>query len=107
MLRPISKWLFWLLSNQLGRIVLQPLVRLDALPEFPKPVTVVEQVSPIPLLVIQGAKDSFVDIEQAEMLYQQAKEPKELVIIEGMEHPPALPEEFYETVERWLRNVTQ
>jgi len=65
-------------------------------------------IAPInPLLVIQGAKDSFVDIEQAEMLYQQAKEPKELVIIEGMKHPPALPEEFYETVERWLRNVTQ
>lgn len=106
-IKSTAKWLFWLLSNQLGRTVLQPLVRLDNSPEFPKPVTVVEQVSPIPLLVIQGAKDSFVDIEQAEMLYQQAKEPKELVIIEGMEHPPVLPEEFYETVERWLRNVTR
>jgi len=102
-----AKWLFWLLSNRLGRMVLQPVVRLDNLPEFPKPVTVVGQVSPIPLLIVQGAQDPLVNVEQAKMLYQKAKEPKELKIIEGMRHPPGLPEEFYETVERWLGNVSQ
>jgi len=97
-----AKWLFWLVTNQFGRMALQPLVRLDNVPEFPKPVTVIGQVSPIPLLIIQGAEDYFVDIEQAKMLYEKAKEPKELVIIEGMKHPPQLTEEFYDTVEKWL-----
>jgi len=97
-----AKWLFWLASNRFGRMVLQPWVRLDNLPEFPKPVTVIDQVSPIPLLIIQGTKDSLIDVEQAKILYEKAKEPKELVVIEGMKHPPNLPEEFYGTIENWL-----
>ena len=100
-----AKWLFWLVTNRFGRIVLQPWVRLDNVPQLPKPVTVIEQVSPIPLLIIQGTEDILVDIEQAEMLYEKAKEPKELVIIEGMKHPPKLTEEFYYTVERWLEKL--
>lgn len=97
-----AKWLFWLAANRFGRMILQPWVRLDNVPEFPKPVTVIDQVSPIPLLIIQGTKDCLVDIEQAKMLYEKAKEPKELVIIEGMKHPPELTDEFCDTVERWL-----
>lgn len=100
-----AKWLFWLLTNQFGRTVLQPWVRLDNTPEFPKPVTVIDQVSPIPLLIIQGTEDILVDIEQAEMLYEKAKEPKKLVIIEGMGHPPKLTEEFHDTVENWLEEL--
>ena len=102
-----ARWLFWLLSNRLGRMVLRPVVKLDNLPEFPKPVAVVEQVSPIPLLIVQGGQDLLVDVEQAEMLYQKAKEPKELRIIEGMRHPPGLPEQFFETVEQWLSNISR
>jgi len=100
-----AKWLFWLLTNQAGRLVLQPWVRLDNVPEFPKPVTVIDQVSPIPLLIIQGTEDTLVDIDQARMLYEKAKEPKELVIIEGMGHPPELTEEFHNTVENWLEEL--
>ena len=100
-----AKWLFGLLTNQFGRMVLQPWVRLDNAPEFPKPVTVIDQVSPIPLLIIQGTEDILVDIEQAEMLYEKAKEPKELVIIEGMGHPPKLTEEFHDTIEEWLEEL--
>jgi len=103
--KPTAKWLFWLVTNRFGRMVLQPWVRLDNTPEFPQPVAVIEQVSPIPLLIMQGTKDSLVDIEQAEMLYEKAKEPKELVIIEGMKHPPKLTEEFYDTVEKWLEKL--
>jgi esterase/lipase len=100
-----AKWLFWLLTNQFGRMVLQPWVRLDNTPEFPKPVTVIDQVSPIPLLIIQGTEDILVDIEQAEILYEKAKEPKDLVILEGMGHPPKLTEEFHDTVEKWLEEL--
>ena len=97
-----AKWLFWMVNNPFGRIILRPWARLGNVIEFPKPVTMIEQVSPIPLLITQGTKDTLVDVEQAEILYQKAKEPKELVIIEGMGHPPKLPEEFYDTVEEWL-----
>lgn len=100
-----AKWLCWIVSNQFGRIIVRPLARLGDVIKFPKPVTVIEQVSPIPLLIIQGTEDSLVDVEQAEILYVKAKEPKELVIIDRMGHPPKLPEEFYETVEKWLRKL--
>ncbi len=100
-----AKWLFSLVTNKFGRMVLQPWVRLDNTPEFPKPVTVIDQVSPIPLLIIQGTEDILVDTEQAEMLYEKAKEPKDLVIVEGMGHPPKLNEEFYDTVEKWLEEL--
>jgi len=103
--KPTAKWLLWLVTNRFGRMVLQPWVRLDNVPEFPKPITVIDDVSPIPLLIIQGTKDSLVDIEQAKMLYKKAKEPKELAIIEGMKHPPKLTEEFYATVEKWLEKL--
>lgn len=97
-----ERWLFRMAGNRLGRVLLRHWVRLDNTPEFPKPVTVIDQVSPIPLLIVQGRDDTLVTVEDAEMLYQKAKEPKQLAIIEGMKHPPDLPEEFYHTVENWL-----
>lgn len=99
---PNAGWLFWMANNWLGRLILRIWVRLANAPEFPKPVAVIEQVSPIPLLIIHGSKDTLVDVKEAEILYQKAKEPKELVIIEGMDHPPKLPNEFYDTVGSWL-----
>lgn len=99
---PNAGWLFWMANNPLGRLVLRIWVRLGDAPEFPKPVTVIEQVSPVPILIVHGSNDTLVDVKEAELLYQKAKEPKELVIIEGMDHPPKLPSEFYDTVENWL-----
>jgi pimeloyl-ACP methyl ester carboxylesterase len=99
---PNAKWLFWLTNNRFGRIVLQIWVRLDSSAELPRPVTVVGQISPIPMLIVHGRDDNLVDLKEAQTLYEKAKEPKELVIIEGMKHPPSLPVEFYDTVASWL-----
>lgn len=104
---PNAGWLFWMANNPLGRLVLRIWVRLGDAPEFPKPVAAIDQVSPVPLLIIHGSKDTLVDVTEAEILYQKAKEPKELVIIEGMDHPPKLPDEFYDTVENWLTGLLQ
>jgi pimeloyl-ACP methyl ester carboxylesterase len=102
---PNAKWLFWLANNRFGRIVLQFWVRLDGSAEFPRPVTVVGQVSPIPILIVQGRDDTLVELKEAQTLYEEAQEPKELVIIEGMKHPPDLPVEFYDTVVSWLTEL--
>jgi len=45
---------------------------------------------------------NLIDVGQAETLCQKAKEPKELIIIDGMGHPPKLPEEFYQKIDDWL-----
>ncbi|MFC2050752.1 alpha/beta hydrolase [Chloroflexota bacterium] len=100
-----AKWLFWLTNNWFGRIVLRIWVRLDGSAEFPRPVTVVGQVSPIPMLIVHGRDDTLVELKEAQTLYEKAKEPKELVIIEGMKHPPDLPVEFYDTVVSWLTEL--
>ena len=102
---PNAKWLFWLANNWFGRIVLQIWVRLDGSAEFPRPVTVVGQVSPIPILMVHGRDDTFVELKEAQTLYEEAKEPKKLVIIKGMKHPPDLPVEFYDTVVSWLTDL--
>lgn len=102
---PNTRWLFWLTNNWFGRIVLRTWVRLDGSAEFPRPVTVVGQVSPIPILIVHGKDDTLVELKEAQTLYEKAKEPKELVIIEGMKHPPSLPVEFYDTVANWLTEL--
>lgn len=104
---PNAGWLFWMANNPLGRLVLRIWVRLGDAPEFPMPVAAIDQVSPVPLLIIHGSKDTLIDVTEAEILYQKAKEPKELVIIQGMDHPPKLPKEFYDTVENWLTGLLQ
>jgi pimeloyl-ACP methyl ester carboxylesterase len=102
---PNAKWLFWLTNNRLGRIILQIWVRLDDSAELPRPVTVVGQVSPIPMLIVHGRDDNLVDLKEAQTLYEKAKQPKELAIIEDMKHPPDLPAEFYDTVVSWLTEL--
>lgn len=104
---PNAGWLFWMANNALGRLVLRIWVRLGDAPGFPKPVTAIEQVSPIPILIVHGSNDTLVDVKEAELLYQKAREPKELVIIEGMDHPPKLPAQFYDIVESWLTELLQ
>lgn len=102
---PKAKWLFWLTSNWLGRLILRKRVRLDRTPELPKPATAIRQVSPIPILIVHGRADTLVNAKEAETLYKNAQQPKQLAIIEGMGHPPNLPDEFYDRVEDWLRKA--
>lgn len=50
------------------------------------PIAVVDEVAPIPLLLIHGERDPIVPIEHGERLYAAAREPKELWRIEGAGH---------------------
>ncbi len=43
-------------------------------------------LSPRSFLIIHGSADQSVPVEEAELLYKAAKEPKKLVIIEGADH---------------------
>jgi len=46
----------------------------------------IDQVSPIPILLIHCTQDSFVSYHHSEWLYEKAKEPKYLWIISGCSH---------------------
>ena len=47
---------------------------------------VIAQISPIPLLLIQGDADAVVDVSHAQYLFAAAREPKELWIVPGGHH---------------------
>ncbi len=40
----------------------------------------------IPILFVHGTEDSFINVEYSRLLYEAAKEPKKLVLIEGADH---------------------
>jgi dipeptidyl aminopeptidase/acylaminoacyl peptidase len=60
------------------------------------PVEAVEQIAPRPLLLMHGELDSVVPVASAHALFERAGEPKELWLIEGLDHCKAL-DELYET----------
>jgi fermentation-respiration switch protein FrsA (DUF1100 family) len=51
-----------------------------------KPVAVVEEVAPTPLLIVHGDGDDTVPVDEAHRLYEAAAEPKGLFIVEGGGH---------------------
>ena len=57
------------------------------------PLPAMSMISPIPLLVIQGDRDSIVPPHHAQRLYDAAREPKQLWIVPGAGHIQALGEE--------------
>jgi fermentation-respiration switch protein FrsA (DUF1100 family) len=46
----------------------------------------IDQISPIPILLIHCTQDSYVSYHHSKLLYEKAKEPKNLWIIEGCKH---------------------
>ena len=56
------------------------------------PIDHVTRIRPRPLLIMQGTADRVVDPAAAQRLYDRAGEPKELWMIEGVEHYEALQE---------------
>jgi fermentation-respiration switch protein FrsA (DUF1100 family) len=51
-----------------------------------KPIDYVAGISPRPLLLVHGSQDEIVPPADAHRLYNEAGEPKELVVVEGAEH---------------------
>ena len=67
------------------------------------PIRWIDKVSPRPLLLVHGDADEVVPVEHAHMLFQEAKEPKELAIIPGAQHRLRLEETAMTTVLEWLK----
>jgi uncharacterized protein len=63
----------------------------------------VAEIAPRPLLLLHARQDPVVPVENAEKLYQQAKEPKILVIIEGAEHRLRRNEKAVRIIIGWLK----
>jgi hypothetical protein len=75
-----------------------------------KPVDVIDKISPIPILLIQGEKDPIIFKHHAETLYKKAKEPKKLMVIKEGLHAEDLyinnPKEFVSLCNSWLKEFT-
>jgi uncharacterized protein len=54
------------------------------------PIAAVAEISPIPLLIIHGTRDSVVNSSHAQGLFNRAREPKQLWLVPDAEHIQAL-----------------
>jgi alpha/beta superfamily hydrolase len=62
----------------------------------------VEQIAPRPLLIVHGTADEVVPVEQGQLLYRLAGEPKELVLLEGVQHRLRQVPQALEAAVEWL-----
>jgi dipeptidyl aminopeptidase/acylaminoacyl peptidase len=69
------------------------------------PLLYVEKISPRPLLLVHGDKDDVVPVADVYRLFEKAKEPKQLKIIEGGGHRLRRDERAVKTVIDWLKVV--
>jgi dipeptidyl aminopeptidase/acylaminoacyl peptidase len=64
----------------------------------------VAKISPRPILIIHGTEDAIVKPEQAKILYERAKRPKRLVLIEDADHVYTdQRQQLLNTILRWVR----
>lgn len=75
-----SSWLTWPLSWPLSLTVSDDYRPLDAAPK----------VAPIPLLILHGDRDEVIPVHHARQLFEAAREPKSLWIIDGAAHIQSL-----------------
>jgi pimeloyl-ACP methyl ester carboxylesterase len=99
----LSRWFYrdtapmrrvhWAIETRAGRLVARRAFRTrisaagwdpDALPE--SPVEVVGRISPVPVLFVHGDRDHYFPVEHPQALYDAAKDPKELWLVEGFGH---------------------
>lgn len=69
------------------------------------PIKWVNRISPRPMLIIHGTHDELVDISHAKKLYKRAKEPKDLLVIEGAVHRIRTDERAINGALEWLKKV--
>lgn len=67
-----------------------------------KPIAWIENISPRPLLIIQGTNDDVVDPTSALALHERAGEPKEILLVEGAGHRLRLDEQAMDGAINWL-----
>jgi fermentation-respiration switch protein FrsA (DUF1100 family) len=81
-------------EHRLGRFVVSRWLKTRISPEGWKlvPVSPAEaagRISPVPLLIVHGAKDHYLPPEHARQLYRAAREPKDLWLLPDMGHAEA------------------
>lgn len=72
------------------------------------PIQYVEKISPVPLLIIHGAEDRVVPLDQGKKLFEKAKQPKTFYNISGGSHTDALARnhgEYRKKMLKWLDDV--
>ena len=67
------------------------------------PIDVIADISPRPILIMQGTADRVVNPSMARRLYDTAKEPKELWLVPGADHYGAMQDHAEEAQSRILR----
>ncbi|MBC7246849.1 MAG: alpha/beta fold hydrolase [Actinobacteria bacterium] len=67
-----------------------------------RPVEVVARISPTPLLIVHGDDDDTVPVTEARLLYEAAREPKELFIVPGGGHRLRLDEVAMDKAVSWM-----
>lgn len=69
------------------------------------PVRYVHRLSPRPLLIVHGDADDVVPVDEAHVLYQHARQPKELFIVRGGQHRLRLDNQAMTVATDWLRST--
>lgn len=88
-----ASWLTWPLSWPLSLTVTDDYRPLAAAP----------RVAPIPLLFLHGDRDEVIPVQHAQRLFEAAREPKSLWIVEGAAHIQALDQPLVrERLVTWL-----
>jgi len=71
--------------------------------------SLVDRIAPLPLVMLQSTKDEYVSIEEAQRLYQRAREPKRIFMIDARNHRfDGNPGEFYERLREaleWINSL--
>jgi len=71
--------------------------------EYIAPIQWVDKIAPRPLLILYGEEDDLVEIDQVWRLYEKAREPKEIAIIEGGGHKLRLSQKAMDIALKWLK----
>ena len=74
-----------------------------------RPIDIVDQISPTPILFIHGEKDWLIHPKHSRKLFEKAKERKALNIIEGGGHAERLfdmfPDQFENACVKWFQET--
>jgi len=99
---------FWGLPVRIAMTVLRGM-RIGRYDVHPSLMSVVDQVAPIPLLIVCNEYDDTIGVpkERFRELYDRAKEPKEFVVLKGTGHIYDWPNTFHylALVREWLRKT--
>ncbi|GAI52804.1 unnamed protein product, partial [marine sediment metagenome] len=68
------------------------------------PIKYVAGIAPRPVLILHGSKDETVDVSHACELYHEAKEPKQIIIVDEVEHSLRRSDRAMTIAINWLKS---